>query len=190
MTIRPRTISRRQSSSSMDAISLLKKDHQKVRQLLTRLENTTARAPKQRQELLSEIETEVKIHTMIEEEIFYPAYKDAVRSKTDEKLYYESLEEHHVVDMVMPEIKSTDEESEEFAAKAKVLKDLIEHHAEEEESQMFPRARKAMGMERLRELGDEMQDRKQELQGGLMVRGAKTIGRFMGRASRKSRRAA
>ena len=74
-------------------------------------------------------------------EIFYPAYKAAVSKREDTKLYHEALEEHHVVDTVIAEIKSCDSGSEEFSAKAKVLKDLVEHHAEEEEKQMFPRAR-------------------------------------------------
>lgn len=85
----------------------------------------------------------MKVHTQIEEEIFYPAFQQSAQGEEEEQLYYEALEEHHVVDMVLPELKGTDEASEEFAAKAKVLKDLIEHHAKEEENEMFPKARKA-----------------------------------------------
>jgi iron-sulfur cluster repair protein YtfE (RIC family) len=117
---------RRKVSGTTDPISILKGDHQRVRQLLRRLENTTDRATTQRKELLSEIENEVKIHTTVEEEIFYPAFKEAVRSKSDKEVYFEAIEEHHVVDLIMPEIKSTDAASEQFGAKAKVLKDLIE----------------------------------------------------------------
>jgi hemerythrin-like domain-containing protein len=158
---RSRTTRRQSKSrSASDAISLLKQDHQKVRQLLKRLESNGT------EELLSEIENELKVHTQIEEEIFYPAFKEAVESEEDEHIYYEAIEEHHVVDLVLPEIKSSSEGSEEFDAKAKVLKDLVEHHAEEEETQMFPKARKAMGAARLRELGQELRERKQELMGG------------------------
>lgn len=147
------------SRSSNDAISLLKQDHQKVRGLLKRLESDGS------EELLNEIENELKVHTQIEEEIFYPAFKDALPSEKDEHLYYEALEEHHVVDLVLPEIKDSTLESDEFSAKAKVLKDLVEHHAEEEESQMFPKARKALGTEELRELGMRLQERKTQLMG-------------------------
>ena len=70
-----------------------------------------------------------------------------------------------MVDLVLPEIKETSEGSEEFSAKAKVLKDLVEHHAEEEEDEMFPRARKAMGTARLQELGEQLQERKMQLMG-------------------------
>ena len=149
---------RRTSRSGTDAIALLKQDHQKVRGLLKRFESSPS------EELLDQIETELKIHTQIEEEIFYPAYRDAVEGNDEqEKLYYEALEEHHVVDLVLPEIKSTAESSEEFEAKGKVLKDLVEHHAEEEEKNMFPKARKAMGVAELRNLGMRLKDRKQEL---------------------------
>ena len=162
---RTTTSSRRNNGrAASDAISLLKGDHQKVRQLLRRLES------KGSEELLSQIEYELKVHTQIEEEILYPAFKDSLRSERDEHLYYEALEEHHVVDLVLSEIKGTTEGSEEFDAKAKVLKDLVEHHAEEEETSMFPKARKAMGTARLRELGEELESRKQELMGGVSER--------------------
>ena len=156
-----RSASGRNIRSGTDAISLLKQDHQKVRGLLKRFESN----PSER--LLDEIENELKVHTQIEEEIFYPAYRDSVEGKhQQEKLYYEALEEHHVVDLVLPEIRSTFEGSEEFEAKGKVLKDLVEHHAEEEEKEMFPKARKAMGAAELRNLGMRMQERKEELMMG------------------------
>ena len=120
------------------------------------------------------------MHTQIEEEIFYPAFKDSLKSERDEHLYYEALEEHHVVDLILPEIKGATEGSEEFDAKAKVLKDLVEHHAEEEESSMFPKARKAIGTARLRELGEELERRKQDLMGGL---GERPSGRNRRRAA-------
>jgi hemerythrin-like domain-containing protein len=156
-----KTSGRQNGRSGKDAIGLLKQDHQTVRQLLKKIES--AEEGSERTELLTQIENEVKIHTQIEEEIFYPAFQQAAQDGGEEHLYYEALEEHHVVDMVLPEIKETDEESEEFAAKAKVLKDLIEHHAEEEEKQMFPKARKLMDTSELKELGQQLQQRKQEL---------------------------
>src|SRR5437870_8409679 len=167
--------SNRSNTKGKDAISLLMEDHKNVRQLLKRLEATTERSTDQREQLLSKIESEVKMHTTIEEEIFYPAYKDAVRSKDDKELYFEALEEHHLVDLVMPEIKSTETDADEFGAKAKVLKDLIEHHAEEEETQMFPKARKAMGVAKLRELGKELDERKHQLGTGTWGQALETV---------------
>jgi hemerythrin-like domain-containing protein len=179
-TKRKIAVTRRKVSAKTDAISILKGDHQRVRQLLRRLENSTDKAAKQRKDLLSQIENEVKVHTTIEEEIFYPAFKEAVRSKSDQEIYFEAIEEHRVVDLVMPEIKSTDATSEQFGAKAKVLKDLIEHHAEEEETEMFPKARKVISQSELLEIGKQIQSRKQDLQAGLLTRAARTAGAALG----------
>jgi len=145
-----------------DAISLLKKDHEKVRGLLSQLERAAERNTTKAEQLLAQIDREVKIHSQIEEEIFYPAFRDAAQARDDRALYFEAKEEHHVVDMVMPEVSEFDSE-EEFAAKAKVLKDLIEHHAKEEEKEMFPKARKLFDRAELRELGDRLKERKKEL---------------------------
>lgn len=150
-------------TATADAIALLKQDHATVRKLLKQLES--AEDPDSREELLQRVEMEVKIHTQIEEEIFYPAFKESARSEKDSEIYFEAIEEHHVVDLVMPEIKGIDTDDETFSAKAKVLKDLIEHHAEEEETEMFPRARRLLGAQELRALGEQLQERKQELAG-------------------------
>ena len=148
---------------NQDAIALLKEDHKKVKGLLSDLEETSERGVKKREKLLAQIEKEVKVHTQIEEEIFYPAYRQAVTKKDDRKLFFEATEEHHVVDMVLPELMKTDASTEQFGAKAKVLKELIEHHADEEEKEMFPKARKVLNAEELRELGGEMERRKVQL---------------------------
>jgi hemerythrin superfamily protein len=146
-----------------DAISLLKADHKKVKGLLEDLEKTTDRGAKRRAALLGQIETELKVHTDIEETIFYPAFRDAVKKKDDREMYFEALEEHHVVKLVLPEIKGTDPTSEPFAAKAKVLKELVTHHAKEEEREMFPEARKVFDQDELQELGARMAAKKKEL---------------------------
>ena len=132
--------------------------------LLAQLENATGAPPARSCSARSR--SELKVHTTIEEEIFYPAYREAARKKEDQKLYFEALEEHHVVDMVMPEMNDAIPPARVFKAKAKVLKDLVEHHAEEEEKEMFPRARKVLGAAELRELGGRMESRKRALSGG------------------------
>ena len=147
-----------------DAIDLLKQDHEKVRDLLDDLEKAAMKEDGDVESLLDEIEAELRIHTTIEEEIFYPAFREAASKKDDTKLYYEAVEEHHVVDMVLPEIEKGEAGSPEFAAKAKVLKDLVEHHAEEEEKEMFPRAKKLMDKDELVTLGEQLAQRKKELQ--------------------------
>jgi hemerythrin superfamily protein len=155
---------RKHSSTNTDAISLLKKDHEKVRGLLKRLESAADKGDGRARELLAQVDREVKIHSQVEEEIFYPAFKQAARTKEESKLFFEAQEEHHVVDMVMPEIHDSERGAEDFAAKTKVLKDLIEHHAGEEEKQMFPKAKKLMGRDELQELGRRIKERKRELQ--------------------------
>jgi hemerythrin-like domain-containing protein len=146
-----------------DAIALLKEDHKKVRGLLGDLEKSSMRGGPRAQKLVMQIDKELEIHTTIEEEIFYPAFRDAVRTKDDKKMYYEAKEEHHVVKLVLPEVKEGGLAIEEFAAKCKVLKELVEHHAGEEEKEMFPEARKVLSRPELQELGDRMAMRKKEL---------------------------
>ena len=146
-----------------DAIALLKKDHEKVRGLLGDLEKSAMRGGPRAQKLVTQIDKELEIHTTIEEEIFYPAFRDAVRTKDDKKMYFEAKEEHHVVKLVLPEVKEGGIALEEFAAKCKVLKELVEHHAGEEEKEMFPKARKVLSRAELQDLGDRMAQRKKEL---------------------------
>lgn len=143
-----------------NAITMLKADHATVKRLLRELDATTERAIKQRETLVAQIERELKMHAQIEEEVFYPAFLAVTRGSDSEELFYEAAEEHHVVDMVLPALKVANPKSKEFSAKAKVLKDLVEHHIKEEETQMFQRARQLFEDEQLRELGDLMQARK------------------------------
>src|SRR5262245_49888554 len=146
----------KKTNGGKDAIAVLKADHQRVRRLLDDLEKTKDSAAGKRERLLATIEQELKIHTKIEEEVFYPAFFESAEKMDDRELYFEALEEHHVVDLVLPEIKEADPRSDQFAAKAKVLKDLVEHHAEEEETEMFPRVRKLMPHAELLRLGADL----------------------------------
>jgi hemerythrin-like domain-containing protein len=144
-----------------NALTMLREDHRRVKKLLTQLSETEG--AKTREKLVARIEEELKIHSQLEEEIFYPAYKKAARKKDDKELFYEATEEHHVVDMVLPALKAANPKSEEFGAKAKVLKDLVEHHIKEEEGQMFKKARQLMDNAQLTELGEQMAERQEVL---------------------------
>ena len=144
-----------------DAIALLKEDHEKVRTLLDSLEKATGA---RREKLLAQIGQELKVHTTIEEEIFYPAFREAAKKKDDQVMVFEALQEHHMVDLALPEA-GEGESNEDLKAKAKVLKELVEHHADEEEDDMFPRARKVFDRDELRDLGERMAARKKELMG-------------------------
>ena len=147
----------------MDAIALLKQDHKLVKDLLGQLAESTTRAVKKRTELLHEIQINLKAHTTIEEEIFYPAFKEAGK-KEEEKMYFEALEEHRAAeDLVLPDLLNTDPSTEQFSGRAKVLKELIEHHIEEEETEMFKDAKKLLSTEELKALRATMETRKAEL---------------------------
>jgi len=160
----------------MNAIQLLKEDHKKVRALLAELESTTPRGVKKRSQLLERIAKELRVHTKIEEEIFYPAFKAAGEKSDDDKMYFEALEEHRAAgDLVLPDLEKTDPGSDRFSGRAKVLKELVEHHAGEEEKEMFPRARKLLSAAELNALGAQMAARKKELMAepeGLVARTA------------------
>jgi iron-sulfur cluster repair protein YtfE (RIC family) len=143
-----------------NAITMLKSDHATVKRLLRELNATTERAVKQRERLVNQIERELKTHAQLEEEIFYPAFKAAAEGSEAEDLFYEAAEEHHVADMVLPALKAANPKSKEYSAKAKVLKELIEHHIKEEEKEMFVEARRIFEDAELRELGDMMEARR------------------------------
>jgi hemerythrin-like domain-containing protein len=142
----------------MDALQLLKDDHDKVKRMLTEGEETTERAEKTRAELFAKLRHELEIHERIEEEIFYPALKQHPRAK---ELVLEGYEEHHVVDTIFAELDATDVTDEQWGAKFKVAKENIEHHIEEEEGEMFPKARQAFDREELETLGGRMQELKE-----------------------------
>jgi hemerythrin-like domain-containing protein len=141
----------------MDAISLLKADHDKVKKLLSELETTTERGVKTRTELFDRIKTELTVHEVIEEEIFYPALKEHPKAVD---IVLEGYEEHHVVDVLMGELERLPVDDETWGAKAKVMQENIEHHIEEEEGDMFVKARQVFDAAELRELGERMAERK------------------------------
>jgi hemerythrin-like domain-containing protein len=146
----------------MDALQLLKDDHDKVKKLLADGDATTERAEKTRTELLAKIKQELTVHEDIEETIFYPALKDHPKAK---ELVLEAYEEHNVVDTVMGELEATEVSDERWGAKFTVMKENIEHHIEEEEGEMFKQARSVFDADELRTLGERMAARKAELTG-------------------------
>jgi hemerythrin superfamily protein len=145
----------------MDALELLTADHNRVRGLFTRFQAAEGENDAQAARLAAKIFEELEVHTKIEEEIFYPA----VTKLNDEihELVTEGLEEHHVVDGLMAEAKGLSPSDEEWAAKMKVLIENVEHHAEEEEQEMFPLIRKAMDKDSRSELGQRIEARKGQL---------------------------
>ncbi|HYI66119.1 MAG TPA: hemerythrin domain-containing protein [Candidatus Limnocylindrales bacterium] len=142
----------------MDAIALLKADHDKVKKMLAEGEETTERAEKTRTELFDTLKSEMLIHERIEEEIFYPALKSHPKARD---IVLEGYEEHHVVDEIMGELEMTPVTDETWGAKFKVMKENIEHHIEEEEGEMFKQARQVFDTDELEQLGARMMELKQ-----------------------------
>ena len=150
----------------MDAITLLKTDHDKVKRLLTELESTTERGVKTRTELFATIKGELTLHEIIEEEIFYPELKAHPKAKD---IVLEGYQEHHVVDLIMKELDECPVDDESWGAKAKVMKENVEHHMEEEEGEMFKQARSVFDRDELEDLGELMAARKDSAQRELNI---------------------
>ncbi|HUG30428.1 MAG TPA: hemerythrin domain-containing protein [Candidatus Limnocylindria bacterium] len=144
----------------MDAITLLKADHDKLKGLLHELEPTTERGVKTRTELFARIKAELAAHEIIEEEIFYPTLKAHPKAR---EIVLEGYEEHGVVDTLMGELESLSVVDETWGPKAKVMIENIEHHIEEEEGEMFTKARQVLDRAELQDLGKAMAERKAEL---------------------------
>ena len=143
----------------MNAITMLTDDHRAVKKLLNELESTTERGVKTREELFTRLKADLTVHEIIEEEIFYPALKEHPKAKD---IVLEAYEEHNVVDTLMGELSSLPVDDERWGAKAKVMQENIEHHIEEEEGDMFKKARQVFDEAELEELGERMARRRAE----------------------------
>ena len=139
----------------MDAIVLLKDDHKAVEKLFKEFEKAGESAHKEKQRIVQKIIQELTTHAYIEEEIFYPSARQEVPETGSHVL--ESVEEHHVVVWMLSELKNLDPTDERYDAKVTVLIENVRHHVEEEEKEWFPEVRKAMGRNRLQELGERME---------------------------------
>jgi iron-sulfur cluster repair protein YtfE (RIC family) len=143
----------------LDALQLLKDDHDRVKKMLEEIDSTTERAEKTRTEGLAKLKQELSVHEVIEEEIFYPALREHAEAK---EIVLEAFEEHDVVNAIMSEIERTPVDDETWGAKFTVMKENLEHHIEEEEGEMFDKAREIFDRETLVSLGERMQARKQQ----------------------------
>jgi iron-sulfur cluster repair protein YtfE (RIC family) len=148
----------------LDAITLLRDDHELLRKLSKELAETTEKAIETRKKLLKRLEAELKAHTTIEEELFYPAILDASDNVEDARMVAEGVEEHRACDKkVIPDLHKADPSTIAYSGEAKVLKDYIFHHLKEEEEEMFPRVRELIGRKELQDLGEKMMARKKEV---------------------------
>ena len=150
----------------MDAISLLTRDHREVEQLFKQFEKLTERAQKSKKKIVNKLVRELAIHSAIEEMLFYPAVRTAAlkagtRAGTSAaRTVLESLEEHHIVKWTLSELDRLDPDDERYDVKVAVLTESVRHHVEEEEGDLFPKAKKLLGEEMLEELGQRMEKAK------------------------------
>jgi iron-sulfur cluster repair protein YtfE (RIC family) len=143
----------------MDAFELLKKDHEKVAGIFEKLEPTTERGVRTREELFTQLKQELDIHSQIEEQILYPVLKEAEETHD---ITLEAYEEHNVVKTLLAELEKLPKDDETWEAKLTVLKENVEHHVEEEEGEMFKKARKLLSTEQIEALGMRLEEAKKE----------------------------
>ncbi|HKG21667.1 MAG TPA: hemerythrin domain-containing protein [Blastocatellia bacterium] len=141
----------------MNALELLKEDHKKVSDLFAKVEATESE--KQHEQLFERIKTELETHTHIEETILYPALE---RHDELKDMVLEAYEEHKQVKTLIREIGALADGSEKFDAKLKVMGENVEHHVEEEETEMFPKIRQAFSEAELNRMGLELEAAKKE----------------------------
>jgi iron-sulfur cluster repair protein YtfE (RIC family) len=153
------TRGRTSGGSGRDAIALLTSDHRTVDRLLAQARRDAT--------AVETIRTELEAHSTVEEEIFYPAVRTALKEKGQE-MVEEAVQEHNEVRELLEELVAMETEDDDYSSKLNELKEKIQHHVKEEEGEMFPQARQALGQDRLRELGQEMESRKEELKGEMV----------------------
>jgi len=175
----------------MDAFELLKADHKKVSGLFDELEAATGKA---KLNVFNQIKTELELHTHIEETIFYPALE---KPEETHDLTLEAYEEHKMVKTLLAELSGARTADEEWQAKAKVLRENVEHHVEEEENELFDKADDALSDEEIEALGQRMDAEKARKQGrpaqkspakkkGIVSRIAEFVGLGSSSSSKKS----
>lgn len=144
----------------MDAFKLLQTDHRNVAALFDELEQAAGKA---KLSVFNQIKTELELHTHIEETIFYPALE---KPQETHDLTLEAYEEHAVVKKLLSELSRARNANDEWEAQAKVLRENVEHHVEEEENELFEKAESVLSEEDIEDLGTRMQEAKARKQRG------------------------
>ena len=143
----------------MNALIVLKQDHNNVEELFERFEHLDRENVAEKRHVVDKITEHLAIHAAIEEQVFYPAVRAASEDAADVVL--EGLEEHHVVKWTLSELEGLPPSDERFDAKVRVLIESVRHHVEEEENELFPKVRDALTNEQLEEMGEALERAKQ-----------------------------
>jgi hemerythrin superfamily protein len=145
----------------VDALALLKKDHDQVKKMLKDLDDTTDRAIKTRQDLFERLKFSLTVHEQMEEAVLYPALKEHAETK---EIVLEAYEEHDVVDTILGELEQTPFDDETWHAKLTVMRENLLHHIQEEEDEMFGQVRRLFDKATLESLGEQMRTIKAQAQ--------------------------
>jgi len=144
------------SAKDQDATALLRADHEHVSELFEEYEDSRSSAKKKR--IVEELCNELAVHAQIEEEIFYPAVKRALK---DKELIPEARVEHDTLKGLIAQVEGEEPDGEMFDAKIKVMREYVKHHVKEEQDEIFPKA-KSTDLDMM-ELGAKLSERKEEL---------------------------
>lgn len=150
---------RKSKNNETDAIEMLKEQHREVESLFEKFEELGDGAARSKQATFEKIADALAMHATIEERHFYPA----VKAKRTEDILLEALEEHLGIKRVIADLLKVEASDDTFDAKVKVLKEQVEHHVEEEESDLFPKVRKVLDKPELTQLATTMQRTMQAL---------------------------
>jgi hypothetical protein len=143
----------------MNVFDILKEDHKRVSDLFEKIEPTTERAVKTREELFTRLKMELDVHAHIEETILYPVLKEIEKTRD---ITLEGIEEHRLVKQLLIELEQMPKDTEQWTAKFTVLKENVEHHVEEEEGEMFKQARSALSKEEIEQLTTRVEAEKKK----------------------------
>ncbi|MHB1294029.1 MAG: hemerythrin domain-containing protein [Anaerolineae bacterium] len=142
----------------MDLFQTLKKDHQQVASMIDELMKASG-SSKQKEDTFNKLHMELSAHASAEEQVFYP---ELMKESSSKHLALEAIEEHRHVMMILNELASSNKGEDQWKAKLKVLKDMVEHHVEEEEGEMFKAADKTLGQTKLQQIGDRFTQVKEQ----------------------------
>jgi hemerythrin superfamily protein len=143
----------------MNALTLLKQDHQNVEALFERFEKAGDQAFVEKRKIVDKIIDQLSVHAVIEEQVLYPAIRAKLTDEVPSVL--EALEEHHAVKMLLAEIEKLAPQAERFTPKVTVMIENVRHHVKEEEDELFPKVRDAFTVEELNELGEILEQAKE-----------------------------
>jgi hemerythrin-like domain-containing protein len=140
-------------------LQIIEKDHEELKEILEQLENASQGAVKKKEELFMKLKMELLPHMKAEEKHFYPVLGE---SKSSRQISMEAIEEHHVAEMVFKELDKLDKDEERWSAKLKVFKEILEHHIEEEEEEVFEVAEDVLDEDQLDEIMTAFNEEKEK----------------------------